>query len=422
MCGVFQTQDSAGSSVLRFRLSLMAAILGFYLMFGVWPGLFRFVGIVHYRGWFLDSHAILAASDAAASGANPYVINPLDAMGRPHVYSRWWLGLSSWGMTREDNFLLGGSFVVLFLAALAVLLRPRSAGEAAWYFALAVSPAVLLGVERANNDLVIFALLALTAVCLACNNAWGRWLALVPWAAATLLKFYPAVAVVAVAAAPRPKESVARGVAAAMLLGALGIWLIEDYRAVAAFIPKANGMHTLGAWQIFAAAGLPQRSAVACGLLTGILTVVAIVYVRRRDAPSAAGAPMLDETAFLVGTLMLLGCFFTGTSYAYRYIYGLMMAPWLWKRARDPAVKPTERRWAVLAVILLPAVLWFDGMVLGLLSTFADSNALDDLLRIADGIALCWLPAVWALMIGLTYLVAGYVVRLSAFCVRIQGG
>ena len=396
----------------RWRLALIAATLGYYMMFAVWPGLFLCAGVSHSQGWFLDSYAILAANDAAVAGMNPYAVNSLDPMGRPHVYSRWWLELSSWGWTREDNFMLGGLFVVAFVTAAFCLLRPRSAREAGLYFMMAGSPAVLLGVERANNDLLIVAILATMVPLLANRREWVRWLALVPWVVATLLKFYPAAALVVLMVGASRREVVGRTLVAVVLLAWMWPYLRDDYARVSTIIPRPVGLQTLGAAQVFVAANLPKNSAAYCGLLAGAIAGVFFWIKRRGNVEPGESRWGSEEIAFWLGSVMLLGCFFSGISYAYRYVYTLLMVPWLWKRAQGAEPAPPMRRVAGLALGLLLAVVWFDGLVFAVLARLKDVRPLDELVALADFLALCWQPVVWVLMLVLLHLVAGHGSRI----------
>jgi hypothetical protein len=126
----------------------------------LWPRLLILLGISDYGTSYLDAHALLAALDAVRAGADPHAVNPLDPLLRYHVYSDWWLGLRWLGLTREHNFLVGTAWVGAFAVTAWATARPRTWREALWLAALLVSPPVLLAVNRANNDLLIFVVLA----------------------------------------------------------------------------------------------------------------------------------------------------------------------------------------------------------------------------------------------------------------------
>ena len=127
----------------------------------LWPNLLRTLGILGYENTqFLDSYAVLAAVDAVRAGANPHGPNALDPLMRGHVYSDWWLALRWLGLTRAHNFLVGHTWITGFALTVWVTARPRQICETFWLAALLLSPPFFLAVERANNDLVIFILLA----------------------------------------------------------------------------------------------------------------------------------------------------------------------------------------------------------------------------------------------------------------------
>jgi hypothetical protein len=60
---------------------------------------------------------------------------------------------------------------------------------------------------------------------------------------------------------------------------------------------------------------------------------------------------------FAVGACVLIGCFLAGTSYAYRWIFGLWLWPWLW---RDAVAGRTAAR---LALGCWLVGLWSDGVL-----------------------------------------------------------
>src|SRR6478735_6861198 len=112
----------------RLLLALLLAGLSAVIL---WPDVLQLMGFSFHRQWFLDSHAILAANDAARLGDDPAQPNPLDPLNRSHVYSDWWLGLRWLGLTRADNFAFGGICVLAFLAVAVAGARPATYRSAA---------------------------------------------------------------------------------------------------------------------------------------------------------------------------------------------------------------------------------------------------------------------------------------------------
>jgi hypothetical protein len=120
---------------LVFVLLSAAGLLGFVSL----PWLQRKLGIFDFGRWFLDSLAVLAANDAVMAGIDVEKSNPLDVFGRPHSYSNWWFVLGRLGLGRDDNFIVGGVWVLAFLLVVWASLRPRNYREALWSTLLVLS-------------------------------------------------------------------------------------------------------------------------------------------------------------------------------------------------------------------------------------------------------------------------------------------
>ena len=199
-------------------LGLIAA--GFFGAFVLFPRLFLFFGLNHYDTWFLDLFALLASNDAVTRGLDPYAPNPLDYFGRPHVYSHWWLHLRDLGLTRADVRWLGLTLIGAFFLVAGSRLRAQSRGQLAWYAALLCSAPVLLAVDRCNNDIVVFLLLALLVPSLLSQHRWIRMLSPVLVTAAAMLKYYPAAAALVLLAGADRKEVRLRLLLTLLLLAA----------------------------------------------------------------------------------------------------------------------------------------------------------------------------------------------------------
>lgn len=323
------------------------------------PSLSIALGLPELSRWFMDSVVILAANDAVAAGLDPYKPLPYDLLHRPHVYSSWWLHLRHLGLTRGDNFLFGGAFVVVFLAVAGAMLRPKTLREALFFAALLLSPPTILAINRANNDLVIFALLGGPLLLLRDHNpAWKIALLGAAVFAAAGLKFYPIVAVAAFALIDRP---LTRALAVTFLVSAAALvvlWLERQGMATSRFTIPAT-LHVFGAGAVFHYHPLPGPVTTALAALT--LGAAAGWLVRRKltvglNVPAAA--PASARWLFAAGACLLLGCFLAGVSYAYRLIFVLWLCPWLWHLSRQPATQRLGR--LTLAVLLLSV--WSDGL------------------------------------------------------------
>ncbi|MSU24621.1 MAG: hypothetical protein EXS32_12470 [Opitutus sp.] len=375
-------------------LGVIAA--AYFASFAFYPGLFTLLGVNHYGVWFLDSFAILASNDALARGLDPYVPNALDYFNRPHVYSHWWLGLGKLGLTRADNFWLGLSLVIAFFAAAVAWLRPREPRELLWYLAIFCSSPILLAINRANNDLVVFVLLAPVVPLLLHAGRWVRLGAVFLIAVAAGLKFYPAIAGLVLLTGDDAREGRGRVLIAVVALAVVGANLRPDLAQFGGLAPRAEGLMTFGARNLLEPLGFSGWRATALGLGCAAVVVAAFLRSRRFAGWEIAPGDRADWLAFTLGAALLAGCFFTGTNYAYRFVFALWLAPLLWRLPRDARAPAAVRRLAALTGGLMLYTLWADGVASAALARFHGHVPADTLVRWADRFFLLEQPLVWA--------------------------
>lgn len=388
---------SGGDPARRWRFCLAAAVAAYAAALASFPGLLRFLGVSHYGHWFLDGYAILAANDAVGAGLNPWAPNPLDPLNRPHVYSHWWLQLRTLGLTRAHAFAFGAALGGAFLAAALARLRPRSAGECGWYLAVLGAGPVVLAVERANNDLAVFALLAPVVPCLRAERRAVRWLAIGWIAVATALKFYPAVAAIVLLAGGEAREVRRRAVFGGLALALVAVAVGPDLARIAGLMPRAEGPMTFGAINLLEALGLRGPAATAAGLLAA--GAIALGFLRAgifsgwKIAPADRGA----WWSFTLGAALLTGCFFAGTSYGYRWVFAVWLAPLLWRLPRDPAAPAAVRRLACATAALLIFALWSGALLGGAAAWLGRDASPAAVAAWADRFFLIEQPFAWAL-------------------------
>lgn len=374
------------------------AAAGWFATFAFFPELYRAVGVLHYGVWFLDSFAILASNDAVARGLDPVAPNPLDYFNRPHVYTHWWLELRHLGLTRAHNIAVGFAVVAAFFAAAVAFLRPRGLREALWYLAILGSSPVLLAVNRANNDLVIFVLLAPVVPCLLDSRRAVRMAAIALIAVAAGLKFFPAAAglVLLAGAGVTTREVRERLGLAVLALAMVGVSLAQDLAAIGKLAPKATGLMTFAAANLPAEIGLTGLGAAAFTVIVAAAAVVFFLRVRWFDgwviAPSETGVWL----SFVLGAVLLAGCFFTGTNYAYRWVFAVWLAPLLWRLPREATAPVAVRRFAAVTAGLMMIGLWADPIASTVLGALAERVPLETAKKIAGVFFAAEQPLTWA--------------------------
>ena len=349
------------SGLLSPGLWLAVVTLSGWMLCMIWPRLLVLLGISSYGMWYLDSYAVLAAVDALRAGIHlaPGLANPLDPLGRDHKYSDWWFALRWLGLTRESNFLVGSTWIGAFALAVWRTVRPRNFRESGWLAVLLLSPGVLLAVHRANNDLVIFALLAVCGVA-AAGTSWARHiLALAALVVATGLKFYPAPAAMAFLWV-RPLRR--RPAVWSLALLAVGLTMASVWSQLKrAQFTFDSTVHTFGAPLIWRDLGWSGPASVVVSV--ALITLAAIILARGGfTAGLATEGELAGRLLAALGTIVVVACFAAGVSYAYRWIFALWMALWLWRHAG--ATAPRRQVWtARLGVMLLFLCCWLDGLL-----------------------------------------------------------
>jgi hypothetical protein len=384
-------------SARRWQLILVAVAVGWFSAFAAWPSLFPYVGVKHYGVWFLDSFALLASNDALAVGRDPYLPNTLDYFHRPHGYSHWWLRLGDLGLTRAHNVWLGLVWVVGFFVAACAFLRPVARGEVLWYLVVLCCPPVLLAVNRANNDLVVFVLLAPVVPCLLSASRPLRLLSVGLVAIATGLKYYPAVTGLVLLSAVNVTQREVRWrlVLAVCALVVVGFSVVPELARIMALVPKAEGLMTFGATALWSAFGMGDGVARAVSLLVAAVLVVVVWRSSWFDGWKIAPANQAAWLTFILGAALLAGCFLTSTNFAYRWIFAIWLAPFLWRVAHDPTAPRPVHRLAMGTAVLLVVVLWGDSMVGAALGGPYFNPTPETAARWARGFVLAEQPLAW---------------------------
>lgn len=326
------------------------------VLFAYWPPLVRAFGLRMHDCAFLDLHALLAAGEAYVRGLDPYLPNPLDFYHRPHVYSSWWLVMGEWGLVRADATWLGFGLVLAFIAAATLALRPASWREVAWGTAVMLSPAVSLGVVRANNDLVVFVLMAALPWLLAREGLGSRLAAVALIGFAAGLKYYPAVAGVMLLHAMDGRRLLWSFALTAVLAVLLVLGLYEDFLHFSHLVPRAEGLFSFGMAAGLAELGLPAWSGFA---VLGAVGLWGLLFGFRAARGGTAPPAGVDALRFVLGAILLVACFATAMNWGYRWVFALWLLPWLLRGGEGIGASPRVR---AIGLGLLVLVLWWDGL------------------------------------------------------------
>jgi len=120
-------------------------------------------------------------------GLDPMYENPGDPWERPMNYPRVWQLLFALGLEQSHTAMMGLLFIALFLVGNIIFVGSTTFLTSVLLTLGLFSPAVLLGVERGNNDLLIFFLLALAVVMVRTYS----WVSMSLVNIAMILKLFP---------------------------------------------------------------------------------------------------------------------------------------------------------------------------------------------------------------------------------------
>ncbi len=404
-CNPSMNPNPARPPLLTPRFLFIAGSLAVLLALTLSPATRARLGVFDRGQWFLDAHSVLGANDAERKvvGANASGHDQMLLEG--HHYSDWWFGLRLLGLTQRDAFLVGGGWVLLFLLAVFATVKPGSRAEALWLVLLTGSPPVLLGVIRANSDLLIFAVLAVAVLALRFVSGRRLVLAFAAVALATGLKFYPVAAGLVFLQVPGVRRMLRATGWAAGLLGAVVASLSTQlHRGIFHVEPE---IYTLGGRIWLMDLGLAEQPAILVSLV--LLAAAAGVAAWRGWTTGLARAEddLGGRVAMTLGAALLVFCFLGTINFGYRWVFALWLAPWLWSHRRG---SPAARA----AVWLLPLILWHDGFLCLATNLWFPHLRQEQYDHILVAWRLVTEPFVWLVMI----LLAGWLLDLVLVCGR----
>ena len=345
----------------------------------------RLYGVDPFRFPFLDISGSLAAWDCTRLGIDVVVHDPCDVLDRGYNYSPLWMAASFIPLGTGATGAVGWGLGLLFILCLPFLPPVRRPWELVMVILATNSTMVVFAVERANPDIILF-MMALLAGFLAGGLLPARLVAYLVALGAALIKYYP-VTLLILSFRERIAVFLANGVAMAVLIA---LFLAAYFPDVERGLPLIASGSYFANW--FAAKNLPfgvaelifgmsGRSADTITFtllgtaLYGVL-VLNVALICRRLLTSTALRQTFSrilgyERIFLVvGSVLIVGCFFAGQSTGYRGIFLLFVLPGLLAIARVAADSATRRLCRAGAIVLL-LLMWGEFFRTGLAAILA---------------------------------------------------
>jgi Glycosyltransferase family 87 len=362
----------------RPELDGRLVVLGAMALYVVAVWTVRFLWDVDARPWlgvppgpslFFDTRNITAALECRRLGYDPLVENPCDPWGRAMFYPRVWLLLRWLGLDQSDTLALGLLIGLLFLAAVCLLTGRISAGEGIVVAMAVCSPAVMLALERANMDVVLFSVLVAAVLLWRRGTELSRTLSPFLVLVAATGKLYPLFGLPAYMLLRHRRAALAAAACGLLFLAYVAVTL-EDVTTVAATATQGQfysygariligQAYRLVAGQDWQGASMVAQALAAVPLL--LLAASVWVWSRRRLGPGAGEAPpapTAELLGFYLGALIYVGTFTVFKNYDYRLVYLLLTLPQLIQLVRQGRPDEPRRSLAGLGLAAVVLSLW----------------------------------------------------------------
>lgn len=309
---------------------------------------------------FWDTTQIGIAAESYAQGYDPLVENPQNVSGTRLNYPRIWHLIFALGIDQSDTNLIGSIFVILFFLGTGIYWFSNEFDDITYYvlaFAL-LSAAVMLGLERANIELVLFFIISLA---LAVSNS-SAISAFFLFMFASVLKLYPVFGIVYLL-----KENAKRFWV--MFLSGLGIFIVyliltfKDMLLVYSGSAKLPGSSFgMNVWWMglnhprFLKLGLAENIIHLCSILSFVMVFMVFVWallsgLRISDTDRFRKGEHLD--GFRAGAGIFIFSFVVINNMDYRLIFLLFTIPQLVSWAYD-----REKGFSMLPLVTLLAMLF----------------------------------------------------------------
>lgn len=340
----------AGAAVIVF----FAVMLSFRGITGTTP--WAHVGVEPGAESFADLRSVTSSWDCEHKGIEAFPHNPCDPFHRPANYPRLWTHLGVFGMGQGDTVPLGVAIGIVFFVAAFAAAGPLTLGEGAVYGVALLAPATMLGVERGNVDMLMFALVVL-GVLLVRRSAWAAMVLIV---LAAVLKLFPAFAL---APLVRLRRRWPAALASVVLLGVYVGLTLNDIRTLRHVIPRlvvnsyGSGV-VVGALRLRRISWVQSAADVRYARLSviglGLLLALALMLLRRRSSKTPGGDGLRLD-AFWAGAGVYAGTYVFGNNFDYRLAFLLLCVPQLCAWVRHGGAPAP---WPAAALAALLVTLW----------------------------------------------------------------
>lgn len=335
-----------GKKTLLGLVILGALVMGLLFRFYGYEQTWKLWNIPVMSPHFADLRSITGGAESYALGYDPLLNNPQDPWERRMNYPRVWQLLFFLGLNQSHTTLMGIVFIALFFVGV-FLFMERINHLTAICLALAIfSPAVLLGLERGNNDLFIFFILSIALTTLRKSPVVSMLLTIF----AFILKLFPFFALFYLLR--EDKRTSIKWLSISLLIAFVVIGLTwNDLTQIREATQKGTalsyGVNVFGMYlaALFDFPSLERISFIllSCAVVFILLPLSCFLSSEEVNRIQNQDEPYMDE--FRMGSAIYIGTFMLGNNFDYRLIFLLFTIPQLvvWCSHSSALVKWTAR-------------------------------------------------------------------------------
>jgi len=359
----------SGTVVTFGLVAVTVALIAFGHIVG-WDATWRAFGVTPLQPPFYDMHIINDYAACASRGVDAYV--PQACNKANFNIPPLWLWLGFLGIDGASSNWLAAAMIAASMIVMALLFRGRPCSHGWIALSALISPSVMMGVERANLDLLILALVGSAALIYREQSAARACGAIVLLGVGVALKLIPMFCVSLVARFSRQTLFFA---CAIMVLSVIYLGAIADYVVLIRRNVPTTFILSYGYKAIFLGIDHPRMEAglspmgladtwvpVIVTALVLICAFVVALGMFRRQSEFCPVDVSVAGTAFLFGAGIYCGTYVLGTNFIYRLMFLLLCLPqlqdWLIQRASDRKAAGYAEA-GLLGVVL--GVLWLNG-------------------------------------------------------------
>ncbi len=326
---------------------------------------------------FFDARQLAMAAESYSQGYDPLKENPLNPRGTRLNYPRVWHILFITGIDQSHTTLIGIIFMILFFFGIGMFWFFKKFDNLTYFILsiIIISPAVMLGIERGNIELVIFFILSAALMI----NHYSSISAIFLFLFASVLKLYPVFGFFYLLKEQK-REFWKLFISACVFFIVYSLFTLEDLKQVYLTSPKnAKSAYGLNVFWMGLTHPRILNLQVSDDIIMifkvfsylafiSIVIVTLILSLKTNNASIFKQGEHLD--AFRTGAGIYIGCFLLGTNYDYRLTFLIFTIPQLvsWLRIKKKGISTIPL--ITLCAIIFSCWSYIPIRILGIKSAF----------------------------------------------------